>query len=90
MALRKKKSKRPKLDPTNSRFVVRPKGCLSPNEAGAKIGCTGENIKRYIHLGRLKAAKANNGYWWIRECDLDELVKAEEQLEFKYHGNSSP
>lgn len=64
----------------------RPKGCISPNEAAKQLGCTGEAIKQHIYKGGLKAAKAKNGYWWIRESDLKEFVHGGEKLEFKFHG----
>lgn len=43
--------------------LFRPTGCLSPNEAGKKLGVSGEAIKQHIYKGNLKAAKAKNGYW---------------------------
>lgn len=64
----------------------RPSGCLSPNEAGRKLGGTGEAIKQHIYKGNLKAAKAKNGYWWIRESDLKVFLKGGEELKFRYHG----
>lgn len=66
--------------------LQRPTGCLSPNEAGKKVGCTGEAIKYRIYKGDLKAAKAKNGYWWIRESDLKAFLEGGEDLEFRYHG----
>lgn len=57
MPRRKKANTRPKLK------LQRPTGCLSPNEAGKKLGVTGEAIKQHIYKGNLKAAKAKNGYW---------------------------
>ncbi len=42
--------------------VYRPDGCLSPNEAGRKLGITGEAVKRWVYHGRLPASKSRNGY----------------------------
>lgn len=72
--------------PTPRLKLLRPTGCLSPNEAGKKLGVTGEAIKMHIYNGNLKAAKAKNGYWWIRESDLTAFLEGSEKLEFKYHG----
>lgn len=67
---------------------VHPQGCVSPNEAAKKLNITGEAIKQWIYRDRLPAAKANNGYWWIREKDLQEFIEKSKQgkdLIFKLH-----
>jgi len=77
---RKKKNQR-------MRFL-RPKGCISPNEAGKMLGITGEAVKQWIYRGKLKAAKAPNGYWWVREKDVKDFVslaQSGKDLEFKLH-----
>jgi predicted site-specific integrase-resolvase len=68
-----------------SRLFLRPSGCLSPNEVGRKLGITGEAVKNWIYNGRLKAAKADNGYYWVREADLKEFLESPRKLVFKYH-----
>lgn len=68
-----------------NRKVFRPKNCISPNEAGKHLGCTGEAIKQHIYKGNLKAAKAGNGYWWIRLSDLKAFLGSTEKLDFKFH-----
>jgi len=65
---------------------LRPQGCVTPNEAGKKLGLTGEAVKQWIYTGKLKAGKADNGYWWIREADLEEFKKQKDKVEFKFHG----
>lgn len=69
--------------------LFRPTGCLSPNEAGKKLGVTGEALKQHIYKGNLKAAKAKNGYWWIRESDLQAFLEGGEELAFRYHGKGT-
>jgi len=59
--------------------ILSPQGCVSPNEAAKKLNITGEAIKQWIYRGRLPAAKANNGYWWIREKDLQEFIEKSKQ-----------
>ena len=67
--------------------AYRPNGCVSPNEAGRLLGVSGEAVKYHIRAGRLRAAKARNGYWWIRLEDLDSFREGEhEELVFKIHG----
>ena len=68
-------------------MTFRPEGCLTPNEAGKRLGITGECVKQWIGAGKLKAAKLANGYWLVRETDLDEYVEAQKNLEFKLHGS---
>jgi len=63
----------------------RPKGCLTPNEVGRKVGVTGEAVKQWIYKGKIKAARADNGYWWIREPDLAKFMDSVNKLEFKFH-----
>lgn len=68
-----------------SKLIARPKGCLTPNEVGKRLGCTGVAVKRYILQGKLRAAKAPNGYWWVKGQDLDKFLAACNALKFKYH-----
>lgn len=70
-------------------ILRRPADCLSPNEAAKQLGCTGEAIKQHIYKGNLKAAKAKNGYWWVRKADLKSFVEIGEELDFKYHGKGT-
>jgi len=63
----------------------RPEGCSSPNEVAAKLGISGEAVKNWIYTGKLRAAKAMNGYWWVREDDLKEFLESRSVLEFRYH-----
>ena len=65
--------------------LFRPAGCVSPNEAGKKLGVTGEAVKQWIYNGKLKAAKADNGYWWVREKDLKDCLAKKDKLDFKFH-----
>ena len=65
-----------------------PKGCMSPNQAGAQIGVTGECIKQYIYAGKLRAAKLDNGYYAIRQKDLDEFLNRKPT--FKFHKGTTP
>lgn len=66
--------------------LFRPDGCVSPNEAGKQLSVTGEAVKQWIYNGRLKAAKdPKNGYWWIKQTDLDECLQNRNNLDFKFH-----
>lgn len=49
---------------------------LSPNQAGALIGVTGEAVKQWIYQLKLPATKLPNGYWRIRRTDLERFVQA--------------
>lgn len=65
---------------------LRPANCLTPNEAGDRLGITGEAIKQHIRNGNLRAAKAKNGFHWIRKEDLEAFVAERQgrELEFKF------
>jgi len=68
--------------------LLRPAGCISPNEAAKEFGITGEAIKQWIYKGKLAAAKAGNGYWWLRKEDLKKFVadhQSGKTLVFKLH-----
>lgn len=71
------------------KMIDRPKGCLSPDEAAALIGVTAEAVKARIYKGKLRAAKARNGYWWIKKSDLKESINQSSKLEFKLHGKDA-
>ena len=70
--------------------LVRPKGCLSPKEVADRVGVTREAVKQHMYNGNLRAAKAPNGYWWVREADLKAFIKRRDKLKFKYHLRRSP
>jgi len=59
--------------------ILRPEGCISPNEAAKKLNITGEAIKQWIYKGRLPAAKAENGYWWVRDNDIKKFISENQQ-----------
>ena len=71
---------------TKAKKINRPDNCISPNEAGKELNCTGEAVKQWIYKGRLRAAKAPNRYWWIKREDLDAFLASRNNLEFKFHG----
>ena len=65
--------------------LVRPKGCLSPKEVADRVGVTREAVKQHMYNGNLRAAKAPNGYWWVKGQDLNKFLAACNALKFKYH-----
>lgn len=66
-----------------------PTGTVTPNMAGKIAGVTGECVKQWIYDGKLIAAKLPNGYYLIREADLQAYIKTRtdtSHLDFKLHG----
>jgi CheY-like chemotaxis protein len=53
---------------------------ISPNEAGALLGFTGEAVKQWVYSGQLPAVKLSNGYWRIRKVDLQNYVQSKCEL----------
>lgn len=53
---------------------------LSPNEAGRILNVTGEAVKQWIYHRRLPATKLSNGYWKIKVLDLENFIKARQNL----------
>lgn len=51
-------------------FKDRPAGCVTPSEAGALVGVTGQAIKYRIRIGKLKATRSASDTFWIRKSDL--------------------
>lgn len=70
-------------------MIDRPKGCISTAEAAELIGVSRECVKARIYHGKLRAAKAPNGYWWIKKSDLKESIAAASKLVFKLHGKDA-
>lgn len=48
---------------------------ISPNEAAAMLGITGEAVKQWVYHGRLPAVKLQNGYWRIKVTDLSRFLE---------------
>jgi len=63
----------------------RPEGTLTPNEIGKRLNISGEAVKQWIYLGRLPAAKLDNGYWFVKEDDLKVFLSRKNNVEFKRH-----
>ena len=61
---------------------VLPKGerFISPNDAARTLNITGEAVKQWIYHRRLPAVKLSNGYWKIRVKDLEEFMKARQDV----------
>jgi len=53
---------------------------ISPNEAGRILNVTGEAVKQWIYHRRLPATKLSNGYWKIKVQDLEDFIKARQNL----------
>lgn len=53
---------------------------ISPNEAGRILNVTGEAVKQWIYHRRLPATKLSNGYWKIKVLDLEDFIKARQNL----------
>ncbi|MCZ7648715.1 MAG: helix-turn-helix domain-containing protein [Planctomycetota bacterium] len=53
---------------------------LSPNEAGRILNVTGEAVKQWIYHRRLPATKLSNGYWKIKVADLENFIRARQNL----------
>lgn len=49
---------------------------ISPNEAAAMLGITGEAVKQWVYHGRLPAIKLQNGYWRIKVQDLSSYLES--------------
>ena len=49
---------------------------ISPNEAAAMLGITGEAVKQWVYHGRLPAVKLQNGYWRIKVKDLSKYLES--------------
>ena len=63
----------PKTLPKGERFI-------SPNEAAKILSLTGEAVKQWIYHRRLPAIKLSNGYWKIRIKDLEDFIKAKQDV----------
>ncbi len=48
---------------------------LSVNEVAHRTGLQKETVRRYIVEGRLPAVKLPNGYYRIREQDLERMLE---------------
>lgn len=53
---------------------------ISPNEAGRILNVTGEAVKQWIYHRRLPATKLSNGYWKVKVSDLEDFIKARQDL----------
>jgi excisionase family DNA binding protein len=49
---------------------------ISPNQAAAVLGITGEAVKQWIYNRRLPATKLPNGYWKVKVEDFREFIKS--------------
>jgi hypothetical protein len=47
---------------------------LSPNQIGKIFGVTGEAVKQWIYNHRLPAVKLPNGYWRVKNSDLQNFI----------------
>ena len=56
---------------------------ISPNEAGKILNITGEAVKQWIYHRRLPAVKLSNGYWKIRIKDLEDFMKARQDVGYR-------
>ena len=56
---------------------------ISPNQAGRILSVTGEAVKQWIYHRRLPATKLSNGYWKVRVGDLEEYIRARQDLSNK-------
>ena len=48
---------------------------LSVTEAAHRTGLQKETVRRYIAVGRLPAVRLPNGYYRIREQDLERILE---------------
>jgi len=53
---------------------------ISPNDAARILNVTGECVKQWIYGHRLPANKLSNGYWKIKVRDLEDFIKARQNL----------
>jgi hypothetical protein len=86
MSMKAEKTEKKERKPRSR--ILRPAGCISPNEAAKKLNITGEAIKQWIYKGRLPAAKGPNGYWYVRESDIKQFIDDAQKgknLVFKLH-----
>lgn len=53
---------------------------FSPNEIGSALNVTGEAVKQWIYHRRLPAVKLANGYWQVKQSDLEAFLKRKHEV----------